>query len=233
MDECQERPAELVIKHLGHGHLPRRLAPVVNEFTQRVLSSFLNSAPACSPPIRSRRQGTGHEALPRRAPPQIRRHLRPARRPRPRRQRPRRRPRAQRRPQRTVPHHRAHLERCGLTSHPTHATPPPDHARAVDLPGAVPFPPLRPLVCPIAAASTFGFQTDQGLHRSFVHFNIALPFTHFPTPTTAPSTSHLQAHLRIGKDLPDCGVKPAPQTHSASASGASSGTAFTPPEPSG
>ena len=55
------------------------------------------------------------------------------------------------------------------------------------------------LVCPIAA-STFGFQTNQGLHRSFVHFNIALPFTHFPTPTTAPSTSYLQAHLRIGKD---------------------------------
>ena len=34
-----------------------------------------------------------------------------------------------------------------------------------------------------------------------MHFNIALPFTHFPTPTTAPSTSHLQAHLRIGKDF--------------------------------
>ena len=108
---------------------------------------------------------------------------------------------AQRRPRRTVPHHRAHLERCGLTSHPTRATPPPDHARAVDPPWGDPLPTAPdPLVCPIAAASTFGFRTDQGLHRSFVHFNIALPFTHFPTPTTAPSTSHLQAHLRIGKD---------------------------------
>ena len=28
-----------------------------------------------------------------------------------------------------------------------------------------------------------------------------LPFTHFPTPPTTPSTSLLQAHLRIGKDF--------------------------------
>ena len=47
MDECQERPAELVIKHLGHGHIPRRFAPVVNEFTQRVLSPFLNYHRPC------------------------------------------------------------------------------------------------------------------------------------------------------------------------------------------
>ena len=34
-------------KHLGHGHIPRRFAPVVNEFTQHVLSPFLNTHRPC------------------------------------------------------------------------------------------------------------------------------------------------------------------------------------------
>ena len=37
--------------------------------------------------------------------------------------------------------------------------------------------------------SAFGQRTDQGLCRPFVPFNIPLPFTHFPTPPTTPSTS--------------------------------------------
>ena len=45
------------------------------------------------------------------------------------------------------------------------------------------------------------FTKSRPRHCNDNPFNIPLPFTHFPTPPTAPSTSlSLQAHLRIGKD---------------------------------
>ena len=44
---AESKNASVVRKHLGHGHIPRRLAPVVNEFTQRVLSPFLNYHRPC------------------------------------------------------------------------------------------------------------------------------------------------------------------------------------------
>ncbi len=52
---AESKNASVVRKHLGHGHIPRRFAPVVNELTQRVLSPFLNyHRPClCSPPTHS------------------------------------------------------------------------------------------------------------------------------------------------------------------------------------
>ena len=44
---AESKNASVVRKHLGHGHLPRRFAPVVNEFTQRALSPFLNYHRPC------------------------------------------------------------------------------------------------------------------------------------------------------------------------------------------
>ena len=44
---AESKNASVVRKHLGHGHIPRRLAPVVNEFTQHVLSPFLNTHRPC------------------------------------------------------------------------------------------------------------------------------------------------------------------------------------------
>ena len=44
---AESKNASVVRKHLGHGHIPRRFAPVVNEFTQRVLSPFLNYHHPC------------------------------------------------------------------------------------------------------------------------------------------------------------------------------------------
>ena len=44
---AESKNASVVRKHLGHGHIPRRFAPVVNEFTQRALSPFLNYHRPC------------------------------------------------------------------------------------------------------------------------------------------------------------------------------------------
>ena len=66
--------------------------------------------------------------------------------------------------------------------------PPSGLIRAVAPSVATPLPP-PPTPCPIVPASAPEQGTAQGLHRSFVPFNIPLPFTHFPTPPTAPSTS--------------------------------------------
>ena len=44
---AESKNASVVRKHLGHGHIPRRFAPLVNEFTQHVLSPFLNSHRPC------------------------------------------------------------------------------------------------------------------------------------------------------------------------------------------
>ena len=44
---AESKNASVVRKHLGHGHIPRHFAPVVNEFTQRVLSPFLNYHRPC------------------------------------------------------------------------------------------------------------------------------------------------------------------------------------------
>ena len=154
---AESKNASVVRKHLGHGHIPRHFAPVVNEFTQRALSPFLNYHRPCLFPTdtldakgrvtkryRDRDVMTPYDKL--KSLDHAERFLKSGvtfdqlERHRPRRQRPRRRPRAQRRPRRTVPHHRAHLERCGLTSHPTHATPPPDHARGGGPPWGDPLP---------------------------------------------------------------------------------------------
>ena len=40
---AESKNASVVRKHLGHGHIPRRFAPLVNEFAQHVLSPFLNT----------------------------------------------------------------------------------------------------------------------------------------------------------------------------------------------
>ena len=44
---AESKNASVVRKHLGHGHIPRHFAPVVNEFTQRALSPFLNYHRPC------------------------------------------------------------------------------------------------------------------------------------------------------------------------------------------
>ena len=41
----------VVRRHLGHGHIPRRFAGVVNAFTQNVLSPFLNYHRPCHFPV--------------------------------------------------------------------------------------------------------------------------------------------------------------------------------------
>ena len=58
---AESNNASVVRKYLGHGHIPRRFAPLVNEFAQHVLSPFLNSHRPClfpadtEPPRESRR----------------------------------------------------------------------------------------------------------------------------------------------------------------------------------
>ena len=60
---AESKNASVVRKHIGHGHIPRRFAPLVNEFTQHVLSPFLNShRPACSPPTHSTPRGGSRSA---------------------------------------------------------------------------------------------------------------------------------------------------------------------------
>ena len=44
---AESKNASVVRKYIGHGHIPRRFAPLVNEFAQRVLSPFLNSHRPC------------------------------------------------------------------------------------------------------------------------------------------------------------------------------------------
>ena len=44
---AESKNASVVRKYIGHGHIPRRFAPLVNEFAQHVLSPFLNSHRPC------------------------------------------------------------------------------------------------------------------------------------------------------------------------------------------
>ena len=43
----ESKNASVVRKYIGHGHIPRRFAPLVNEFTRNTLSPFLNSHRPC------------------------------------------------------------------------------------------------------------------------------------------------------------------------------------------
>ena len=215
---AESKNASVVRKHLGHGHIARRFAPQVNEFTQHVLSPFLNYHRPCLFPsdtldakgritkrYHDRDVMTPYDKLKSLDHPE--RFLKP---------RvtfdqldaaahavsdPRRRPRAQQRPRRPVPHHRARLARRGLTlPTPTIHRPAPSGR----------WPPLWPLhshrpnasPVPIGPASAPEQATARGLRRSFVPFNIPLPFTHFPTPPTAPSPSPPSGSSSYWKRLP-------------------------------
>ena len=212
---AESKNASVVRKSIGHGHIPRRLAPVVNEFTQHVLSPFLNSHRPCLFPthtldakgrVRSRYRDsdvmTPYDKL--KFLDNAERFLNPG---------------VTFDPLDAIAHAVSDLDAANAlndardalfrtigrvwsaaawTLHPTRtirrlnhvpANPPPDPTRAVDLSLAAPFPPPLRLTCPIDPASAFGFRTEQGLCRSFVPFSIPLPFTHFPTPPTTPSTS--------------------------------------------
>ena len=63
----ESKNGSVVRKHLGYGHIPSRHAQRVNDFTQNVLSPYLNFQPALLLPLRDRRrQGPPPQALPRR-----------------------------------------------------------------------------------------------------------------------------------------------------------------------
>lgn len=47
----ESRNGSVVRRHLGPGHIPRGFAPLVNAFTQNVLSPFLNHHRPCRFPI--------------------------------------------------------------------------------------------------------------------------------------------------------------------------------------